>query len=238
MRTTTIARRSHRATVAGIALVGALAATGCAAAAEPAPGPVELSSAAGVAPSLVPERVPSGLPAPPPSVDGEYRVLAGEAGTVTFAVAGQRVDLVDVALEPGWRQAGEYRQVDEVEVVILGERDRVVVKAETDDGRFDSDVDIDVPADPAQRTYQAADAGTVTVDISPARVGLVGHQAAPGWIATVDERELHEGEVKIFFRNDTDRRSVEFDAEIDDGWMNVDIDSRTGPDHFVRPSAR
>lgn len=231
-----------------VAAAGGLALTACGGAAPPVV-PVELSSDDGatVTTEALPGSADPGETAPaspfadpgrPVSIDGEYDVAIGEAGTARFAVAGRQVTLLDLQLNAGWQQVREEREFDEVELTLVNGGTEVRLDAGTDDGRFETDVDIDSPALPARVTYAASDAGTVDVDVDGRFVGLVGHEAAAGWVATIDERDLAQGEVEIQFRNDAESRSVTFDADIDDGELNVDIDSRFGANHFERGPGR
>ncbi|WP_300017418.1 hypothetical protein [Pseudonocardia sp.] len=212
---------------------GSLALVACAAPAPAVPA-VDLGQAAGA--DVIPRSGP-GVPAPTaaPGLDGEYRVAAGEAAVVTLTVAGDRIDVLDVATEPGWRQVEDQRSSGEIDMTFV--RDALVVSldVEVDDGRLETDVDIESPAAPGAVTYDVAGAGSVTVEATGDRVLLVGQEAAAGWVATVDEQELAEGEVEIRFRDDGASRTVDFDADIDDGELTVDIDSRTGRDYAAPP---
>lgn len=173
------------------------------------------------------------------SFDGEYPVEMGNAGTVVFVVDGRQISVADLSLNEGWEQFGEERDSDEVKLKLRNGAELVEVKGEIDDGRVETDVDIDSPAAPARLTYPLSDAGSVTIDVRDnGFIGLVSQEAAPGWVATVDEGDLREGDVEIQFRNDGDLRSVEFDADVDDGMLNIDIDSTTGFNHFVRGPGR
>ena len=126
----------------------------------------------------------------------------------------------------------------EVEVRLTDGTSTVTVEGELDEGRFKTDMDLETPPVPGRVEYPVGDAGTVTIDVRPDGVGLVGQEAAAGWVATVDADDLREGQVEIHFRNDGAGRSVAFDAGIDDGLLNVDIDERAGADHFVRGPGR
>lgn len=204
-------------------------------------GAVDLRTGAGSSISSAPSPDPplGDIPPARAGLDGEYSVEAGDAGTVRFAVSGRQVAVQDVALNAGWQQLRDEREFDEVELAFSNGTTFVEVEAELDDGRFETDVDIDSPATPARLTFPVSDAGTVTVDVMDnGFVALVSQEAAAGWVATVDEGDLREGEVEIQFRNDGARRSVEFDAEVDDGVLEVDIDSKTGFNHFVRSPGR
>lgn len=203
------------------ASLGTAVLVGCAAPAAPVPA-VNLGSA-----TTLPLPAPAGATAPALS-DGEFDVAAADAATARFAVSGGTLQLLSVQVAAGWEQTGERIGPDEVELRFAGGGRTVVLDAEVDDGRFETDVDIDEAATPGPRTYDAAGAGTVEVDVQGDRVSLVGQSAAPGWVATVDERDLAEGEVEVRFRNDGESRTVDVDVDVDDGVLNTDIDTRTG----------
>lgn len=248
VQTTTNGMTARWVALAALAAGGLLLA-GCGVQ-SPQVGSVDLRSGGTVPGSPFPNPP---FPSPPPQepgspgaggsdalgLDGEYPVQLGPAGTATFVVRGNQVSLQDVALEPGWQQTAERPDDEGVELRFGDGTSTVQVEAELDDGRFETDVDVDTPLAPGEVTYPVADAGSVTVDISPTGVGLVSQEAASGWVATVDSEDLRRGNVEIHFRNDGASRSVEFDAEVERGDMlNIDIDSKTGNDHFVRGPGR
>lgn len=193
---------------------------------------VDLGQAAN---SSVAPGTPGTAPAAVPGLDGEYPVAAGDAATVTLAVAGDRIDVLDIAVAEGWRQVEDERTSGEIDMTFVRDALVVTLDAEIDDGRFETDVDIDSPATPGRSTYDVAGAGSVTIEVAGDRVLLVGQEAAPGWVATVDEQDLADGEVEIRFRNDGESRTVDFDADIDDRLLTIDIDSRTGRDYAAPP---
>lgn len=206
--------------------VGGLVLAGCAAPAPAVPA-VDLGPAAatGVAPATP---VPAGI-------DGEYTVPTGDAATVRFAVTDALIEVLESTPAPGWRQSVDDRRPQEVDLGFVRDGTTVSVDAEIDDGRFETEVDIDSPTVPGRTTYRVGDAGSLTIDVVGDRVGLVGQESGPGWVVTVDERELAEGEVEVRFRNDGESRTVDVDADIDDGRLSVDIDSRTGRDYAAPP---
>lgn len=203
------------------AALGTAALVGCAAPAAPVPT-VNLGSATT---SSSPGPLPSAAPA---LSDGEFDVAAAEAATARFAVSGGTLQLLSVQVADGWEQTGERIAPDEVQLRFAGGGRTVTLEAEVDDGRFETDVDIDEAATPGPRTYDAAGVGTVEVDVQGDRVALVRQSAAPGWVATVDEDDLADGEVEVRFRNDAESRTVDVEVDVDDGVLNVDIDTRTG----------
>ena len=71
------------------------------------------------------------------------------------------------------------------------------------------------------------DAGTVTVDVSGMDVTLAETSLADGWEVT--ERESG-GEVELDIVNAASSTSIDFDADIDDGRMDVNIEIEVGRD--------
>lgn len=172
-------------------------------------------------------------PAPAP-IGGEYTAPT-DAATVRLAVTDSMIEVVESTPAPGWQQVEDDRRPREVDLAFVRDGTTVSVDAEIDDGRFETDVDVDAPATPGRSTYRVGDAGSLTIEVVGDRVGLVGQETGPGWVTTVDERELAEGEVAVRFRNDGESRTVDVDADIDDGRLSVEIDSRTGRDYAAPP---
>ena len=71
------------------------------------------------------------------------------------------------------------------------------------------------------------DAGTVTVDVSGMDVTLAETSLADGWEVT--ERESG-GEVELDIVNAASSTSIDLDADIDDGRMDVNIEIEVGRD--------
>jgi hypothetical protein len=81
-------------------------------------------------------------------------------------------------------------------------------------------------------THDAADAGTVTVEVDGLRVVVVAADPADGWSAEIETDEPHEAEVN--FRRGGER--VDFRAEIEDGRLKVRIRDRRGDAALTTPS--
>lgn len=209
-----------------------LAACGTPAPAVPA---VDLGRPAGS--SATTDLPPAQLPPSASTLDGEYSVMAGEAATVRVGVTAGAITVVELAVAPGWQQVQDNRAPGEVDMRWVNGDVVVTLDIELDDGRLESDVDIEVPGAAGQYTYQVGEAGTVTIDVSGDRVALVAQRSAPGWVATVDERELAGGEVEIRFRADGALTTVDFDAEVENSVLNVDIDTQTGRDYTAPPAS-
>lgn len=228
-------KRSKQSVVLAAVAAGALAIGACGSAAPPV-GPVELGATNDDGPvATTPGAAGQGAsPDPAPgqgqdvSLDGEYLVDMGEVGTARFAVQGFQLSLVDLQPAQGWQVVKEEYEPDEIEIDLVNGPVRVDLEVEIDDGRFETELDIDRPAVPGPYTYTVGEAGTVTIDTDGRGVMLVGQDTAPGWVATVDQEELAEGEVEIDFRDEAGR-VAEFDAEVDDGELEVEIDTATPP---------
>ncbi len=165
----------------------------------------------------------------PSSIDGQYEIAAGEAALVRLEVAGTALTVLDNAPAADWQVVEDNRDYDSVDLTYLRGADVVELDAEIDDGRFETDLHMESIPVAGPVTYQVSDAGSVTVEVVNNRVVLVGQEAAAGWVATVDERELAEGEVEIRFRSEATPGAVtDFDAAMDDGRLEIGIDTTSG----------
>jgi hypothetical protein len=68
--------------------------------------------------------------------------------------------------------------------------------------------------------YVVSDAGEIEIAHDGATVRLVEARPAEGWTATGDTED-DDDEVEVYFRRDG--REVEFEAEVDDGRLEVDV---------------
>lgn len=226
-------------TLAAIAAGGlVLVACGTPAGPSAAVPTVAVDPAGGQSSAVAPVQPGASAPAPavgapvagaPTSIDGQYDVAAGGAALVRMEVAGAALTVLENTPADGWQLVEDDRDVDEAQLTYLRGADVVELDADIDDGRFETDLQMESFPVAGPVTYQVADAGNVTIEVVNNRVMLVGQEAAPGWIATVDERELSDGEVEIRFRSEATPGAVsDFDAQIDDGRLDVDIDTTTG----------
>jgi hypothetical protein len=97
--------------------------------------------------------------------------------------------------------------------------------AELEDQTLDVDTDLEGPAADGSYTYPVGDAGTVTVDVSGMDVTLAETSLADGWEVT--ERESG-GEVELDIVNAASSTSIDLDADIDDGRMDLNIEIEVG----------
>jgi hypothetical protein len=91
----------------------------------------------------------------------------------------------------------------------------------------DSEIEIDQTIEPAEPgAYEIADAGTVEIATEGRSLSLVDASANEGWNVSVDEETAEKIEVD-FVRNGV---RWDFDAELDDGELEVEVDQDiTGP---------
>jgi len=146
-----------------------------------------------------------------PVADGTYTYQAGDAGMVSLTVAGSELSLGSVTPAERWQHTEDV-----------------------DDDGDDRDVEIDFtngdvegPAADGSYTYPVGDAGTVTVDVSGMDVTLAETSLADGWEVT--ERESGS-EVELDIVNAASSTSIDLDADIDDGRMDVNIEIEVGRD--------
>lgn len=220
-------------TLAAIA-AGSFALVACGSPTEPAAAvpALAVTPAAAQTPAAPTAQTPA-APAPvagaPSAIDGRYEIAAGEASLVRLEVAGTALTVLDNAPAADWQLVEDNRDYDSVDLTYLRGADVVELDAEIDDGRFETDLHMESPPVAGPVTHQVSDAGSVTVEVVDDRVVLVGQEAAAGWVATVDERELAEGEVEIRFRSEATPGAVtDFDATMDDGRLEIGIDTTSG----------
>lgn len=155
---------------------------------------------------------------------------AGPAGTVTLLVEDRTLTLDGVVLATGWQQAGEPREGAELRIDFTGPDDRQV--------RFEAEVEADGTLDIDTEERRAAADGTATIDLPESagnatftavggRITLDGVIPADGWDAR--ERERDDDSFEVDFVNADQRVKVELSVEIDDGRLEVDIETRHGP---------
>ncbi len=89
------------------------------------------------------------------------------------------------------------------------------------------EIELKQDIEPAQAgTYQLGDAGEVEFQFDGSALTLVDVRTQEGWNAVVDEEASDEIEVDFMFGN----VEWEFEAEVDDGELEVEIDQKiSGP---------
>jgi hypothetical protein len=232
----------RRQMIIGLSLAGMLVAAGCTA----APGdnrrsPLEVGSTsqADASPTATEGSTPGTNPAgTPTATDGEpasgsSSYSAGDAGTVTLAVEGRSVALEGVQVAANWQQVGEPRaSASELRIDFAGPNNREIrFEAEVErDGTLDIDVKERRPhADGTVTIDLPEGAGRATFTVAGQRITLDGVAPADGWEVRGPERDDDSFEVDVV---NADRQiKVELEAEIDDGRLELEIETRYGPGH-------
>ncbi len=165
-----------------------------------------------------------------PVADGTYTYQAGDAGMVSLTVAGSELSLGSVTPAEGWQHT---KDVDDdgddrdVEIDFTNGDVEIDFDAELEDQTLDVDIDLEGPAADDSYTYPVGDAGTVTVDVSGMDVTLAETSLADGWEVTERESDV---EVGLDIVNAASSTSIELDADLDDGRMDVNIEIEVGRD--------
>ena len=165
-----------------------------------------------------------------PVADGTYTYQAVDAGMVSLTVAGSELSLGSVTPAEGWQHTEDVDDDGDdrdVEIDFTNGDVGIDFDAELDDQTLDVDIDLEGPAADGSYTYPVGDAGTVTVDVSGMDVTLAETSLADGWEVT--ERESG-GEVELDIVNAASSTSIDLDADIDDGRMDVNIEIEVGRD--------
>lgn len=154
--------------------------------------------------------------------DGIWAV--GPAGEVEFAVAGpNRLELVEVRPTQGWEITDRSVEPDEIEIDFARGPVEIEIEIEIEGGVLEVEIDQDIdPAEPGR--FDVGEAGTVNVSVEDGRIELGAVDLADGW--TEVSRESDGEEIELDFRRDGDGfvETWEFDAELDGGRLEVEID--------------
>lgn len=155
--------------------------------------------------------------------DGVWTV--GDAGEVEFSFENGALELIDARSNPLWGVEIDEQSPDEIEVDF--ESGNVEWEMEIEVEGNEAEIEIDQDIDPAEPgTYQVGDAGEVEFQSGAEGLVLVDARANEGWDVVVDEQDAEEIEVE-FTRGNVE---WDFDAELDDGELDVEIDQEiTGP---------
>lgn len=162
--------------------------------------------------------------------DGTYTFQAGDAGMVFLSVAGTELSLDSLTPAEGWQHSEDVDDDGDdrdVEVDFRNGDMEVDFDAELEDQTLDVDVDIDGPAADGSYAFPLGEAGTVTVDVTGTDLTLAEMSPAEGWAIQEHERD---GEVELELRNAATFTSIAFQADIDDGRLDVDIEIEIGRD--------
>jgi hypothetical protein len=174
------------------------------------------------------EQQPAGAPLtaagePAEVRDGVWTV--GDGGEVEFAFENGSLAFVDARPNEGWQVEIDEQDSDEIEVDFRQGGVEWTIEIETDGNN--AEIEIDQTIEPAEAgTYEIADAGVVEFTSDGSALALVDARANEGWNVVVDEQTPEEIEVE-FARDNVD---WDFDAELDDGVLDIEIDQEiTGP---------
>lgn len=149
--------------------------------------------------------------------DGIWEV--GDAGTVEFTVDEGGLTLVDTIANDGWATSVDVDAADEIEVEFRRDEQEYTIEIELDDGILEIEIDLDIdPAEPG--TFAIGPAATAELAVDGDAVTLVDLSVTDGWDVT--ERDEDDGEVDVQLRQGN--VTWDFDAEVDDGRLQVQID--------------
>lgn len=156
--------------------------------------------------------------------DGVWTV--GDGGEVEFNFRNGALEFVDARPNSGWQVEVDDQSSDEIEVYFRQDNVEWKIEIETDDSNT-AEIEIDQEIRGARDgVYEVGNAGEVEFTNEGGRLTLVDARANEGWNVVIDEEDADEIEV------DFTRENVrwDFDAEIDDGRLDVDIQQDiTGP---------
>lgn len=156
-----------------------------------------------------------------PLSDGARQV--GEAGEVDFRVENGVLNLVDVSANSGWDYQLGKQGFDEVKVFFIGDNTRWEFEAEIDDGYLlEVETKQEIPsAEPG--SYEVGDAGEVAFSARNGGIILDDYSVADGWSANIEENDFEDVHLRF-----SDQSGVEykFEAEFDDGFIEVNIDRK------------
>ncbi len=155
--------------------------------------------------------------------DGVWAV--GDAGEVEFSFENGALELIDARPNEGWSVEIDEQSPDEIEVDFESGNVEWEMEIEVEGNQAEIEIDQDIdPAEPG--TYEVGDAGEVEFQSGAEGLVLVDARANEGWNVVVDEQDAEEIEVE-FTRDNVE---WDFDAELDDGELDVEIDQEiTGP---------
>jgi frataxin-like iron-binding protein CyaY len=159
--------------------------------------------------------------------DGVWAV--GNAGEVEFAVEDGALELADARPNDGWRMDIDEQAPDEIEVDF--ERGNVEWEIEIEISGNELEIEIDQDIEPAQAgAYEIGNAGVVEISLDDTGLGLADVSANEGWDFVVDEETPEEIEVEFTTTSGESTIKWDFDAELDDGVLDIEIDQEiTGP---------
>lgn len=147
----------------------------------------------------------------------------GDAGEVEFRVENGVLNLVNVSANSGWSYQLGKQDFDEVKVFFTGDGSRWEFEANLDDGYLlEIETKKEIPfADPG--TYDLGEAGTVTLSEADGGIALDDYSVSEGWSAYVEEDDSEDVHLSFYAENGSE---YEFEAEYDDGVIEVEIEGK------------
>lgn len=157
--------------------------------------------------------------------DGTWQV--GDAGEVEFALANGALSLTEVRPADGWQQRVSDEKADEIEVHLTRDTTDWKFEVELDADNLEISKELEIKQAEGG-TYRVGSAGEVSYDTDGTTVTLNDVRPSQGW--TVTKRDESSDDIEIDFRNDDTGGSAEFEAEADDGAVELEISQKlTGP---------
>jgi hypothetical protein len=151
---------------------------------------------------------------------------AGPAGTVTVQLVDGKLTIVGIEPAAGFTVVEQRSRGLEVDVTFLSDGLEVEFEIDVEDGRLVSDLEIESrrganPAVDGDSTFEVGGAGSLVLNVADGDLSLVSTAPATGWTASRD-REDDDDEVEVHFSTDTEL--MVFSAELDDNWIEVEIE--------------
>ncbi|MFB8386887.1 hypothetical protein ACFC3F_07085 [Microbacterium sp. NPDC055910] len=224
-------KRNVVSAAGGLLVVGLLVA-GCAGQADaPAstPPPATTGSTATQDPAPSPTPESTGTSSTAGAVDelrdGTWQV--GDAGEVEFSLQNGSLALVEVRPADGWQQRISDEDSDEIEVYFTRDNTRWKFEVELERGTMEISQELKITRG-AGGTYPVGSAAVVAFDTDGSTLTLGSVDVSDGW-AIVKQDESAD-DIELDFRNDGTNGSAEFEAELEDGGVDIEISQKlTGP---------
>lgn len=142
------------------------------------------------------------------------------AGEVEIEREGDELRIVSVTPNEGWDYREDYDDDDDLEVEFRQSNREVEIEAEIENGRLKIEIEDDWD-DAEDGTYFIGPAGEVEFERTGDELNLIEVRPAEDWDYRVDDDDDND-EIEVDFRNGPNDAS--FEAEVDDGRLEVDID--------------
>lgn len=152
--------------------------------------------------------------------DGSFTVIVHDAGEIDVQLDGASLSLIEARAHEGWSYDVDEEGTGEIEVEFDNQDREIDVEIEIDSqNRLEIELDANWD-DAAGGVYSLGDAGEIEIDYDGNEITLVEIRASEGWDHHIGDQASDELEID-FVRNFD---QVDFDAEIDDGLLEIDID--------------